>query len=86
MGRACIFGSVPFFALFILFLALSLYLFSLSMSIIAKYRAVSYINMTGFLIDSAVSVSYLLLSIMLLLVSGIMLYGSVAASYKCINS
>jgi hypothetical protein len=86
MGRACILGSIPFFILSILLLALSLHLFSLSLSIIVKYRAVSYINMTGFLVDSAVSVSYLLLSIMLLLVSGIMLYSSVAASCRCINS
>jgi TctA family transporter len=86
MGRACILGSVMFFILSILFLALSLHLFSLSISIVARYRAVSYINITNFLIDSYSSLAYLLLAVFMLLISGVLLYGSVAASCRCINS
>jgi hypothetical protein len=86
MGRACILGSVMFFILSILFLALSLHLFSLSISIVTKYRAVSYIDITSFLVDSYTSLVYLLLAIFILLASGILLYGSVVASCRCINS
>jgi hypothetical protein len=69
--------------LFIVFLAVSIYLFGLSLSIISKYRMVSYVNMTGFLIDSAISVMYLLFASMLLLLAGIMLYGATASALKC---
>jgi hypothetical protein len=83
MSRMCIVGAVLFFILFIMFLAISLYVFNLSLSLILKYKTVSHINMTDFLIDSAISVSYLLLSLMLLLVAGILLYGTLASLLYC---
>jgi hypothetical protein len=85
MGRACILGSILFFILSVLFLALSLHLFSLSISIITKYRTVSYIDMISFLVDSYTSLVYLLLAVFMLLVSGVLLYGSIAVSCRCIN-
>jgi hypothetical protein len=83
MNKACIVGLILFFVLFMVFLAVSIYLFGLSLSIILKYRMVSYVNMTGFLIDSAISVAYLLFASMLLLLAGIMLYGAVVSVLRC---
>jgi hypothetical protein len=83
MNKACIVGLILFFVLFILFLAVSIYVFSLSLSIISKYKMVSYTNMTGFLIDSVISVAYLLLSVILLVVAGIALYGAVVTLFYC---
>jgi len=57
--------------------------FNLSLSMILRYGAVSYINMASFLIDSAISVAYLLFASMLLLLAGIMLYGATDSALKC---
>jgi hypothetical protein len=83
MGKACIFSSILFFILFIVFSAISLYVFNLSLSMISKHRTVSYINMVDFLIDSAVSVMHLLFASILLLLAGIMLYGATVSALKC---
>ena len=83
MNKVCILGTILFFTLFILFLVISLYVFNLSLSMISKYKMVSYTNMTGFLIDSTISVSYLLLASMLLLIAGIALYGASISLLYC---
>jgi hypothetical protein len=79
----CILGTTLFFTLFIVFLVISLHVFNLSLSMISKYKMVSYTNMTGFLIDSIISISYLLLALMLLLVAGIALYGASISFFYC---
>jgi hypothetical protein len=83
VNKVCILGTIIFFALFIVFLVVSLYVFNLSVSMITKYKTVSYMDMTGFLIDTIVSISYLLLAIMLLLVAGVALYGSLVSMLSC---
>ena len=83
MSKACILGTTIFFILFIVFLAISLYVFNLSLTTILKYKTVLYTNMTSFLIDTTASVAYLLFASMLLLLAGVMLYGAVDSILKC---
>jgi len=83
VSKACVLGTILFFVLFIVFTVLTFYVFSLSLSILAEYKTVSYTNMVDFLIDSAISVAYLLFASILLLLAGIMLYGATASALKC---
>jgi hypothetical protein len=83
MDKVCILSSTLFFILFIVFLAISLYVFNLSLSMILKHRTAPYINIVGFLMDSAVSVTYLLFASILLLLAGVMLYGATVSALRC---
>jgi len=58
-------------------------MFSVSLSMISRYGAVSLYNVTEFLIYSIISLFYLLLAVMLLLASGVMLYGAIVVLLRC---
>ena len=79
----CILGTIIFFILFTVFLAVSLYVFNQSLSMILRYKTAPYVNITGFLIDSVISAMYLLFASILLLLAGVMLYGATVSALKC---